>query len=303
MRCYKLSYRKFGEISTKKLTKPYVCPYNRRKEGAGGQTFPKEGICRTKRLFIGNQVILMEEENNKYLESLKGMSLSVVVLDKDWHKLFAGRKKPMNVKKLEQELNDMIKLQGKCNTERKDLKKLKNKLMEEIVENMEQSQEHPKDKKIAKKMEDNQRLIKEINEKMDACEEQLVELPRQIRETNLKLMVASMEACYRYLHKNGEDIYAIEEWIKAVRQELNKNILIKQEREEKNLQIYTYMHHILGPRVLDLFDMKYLKAWKPPEDFDEKEKAEGKETEKVEGKETKKAEEKEAEKTEGGEEA
>ena len=209
----------------------------------------------------------MVEENNKYFESLKGTSLPVVVLDKEWHKLFEGRKKPHNVKKLEQDLNDLIKKQGQCNTEIKDLKKLKNKLMEEIVENMEQSQNNPKDKKVAKKMEDNQRLIKEINEKMDECEEQLVELPRQIRETNVELMVAGMEACYRFLHKNGEDIYAIDEWIKNVRNELNKNILIKQEREAKNLQIYTYMYHILGPQVLDLFDVKYLKGWTPPQEF------------------------------------
>lgn len=225
----------------------------------------------------------MEEANNKYLESLKGTSLPIVVLDKEWHKLFEGRKKPSNVKKLEQELNELIKLQGKCNTDRKDLKKLKNKLMKEIVENMEESQNHPKDKKVAKKMEDNQRLIKEINEKMEECEEQLVDLPRQIRDANVDLMVASMEACYRFLHKNGEDIFAIEEWIKAVRQELNKNILIKEEREAKNLQIYTYMHHILGPQVLDLFDMKYLKAWKPPEDFDGAEKTEGEEGKEKEG--------------------
>ena len=208
----------------------------------------------------------MEEENSKYFESLKGTSLPVIVLDNEWHKLFEGRKKPHNVKKLEQDLNDLLKKQGQCNADRKDLKKLKNKLMEEIVENMEQSQNNPKDKKVAKKMEDNQRLIKEINEKMDECEEQLVELPRQIRDTNVELMVASMEACYRFLHKNGEDIYAIEEWIKNVRSELNKNILIKQEREAKNLQIYTYMHHILGAQVLDLFDMKYLKGWTPPKE-------------------------------------
>ena len=224
----------------------------------------------------------MEEENNKYFESLKGTSLPVVVLDKEWHKLFEGRKKPHNVKKLEQDLNDLIKKQGQCNTEIKDLKKLKNKLMEEIVENMEQSQNNPKDKKVAKKMEDNQRLIKEINEKMDECEEQLIELPRQIRETNIELMVAGMEACYRFLHKNGEDIYAIEEWIKNVRNELNKNILIKQEREAKNLQIYTYMHHILGSQVLDLFDMKYLKGWTPPKEPGSEEPEAGGEAEKKE---------------------
>lgn len=235
----------------------------------------------------------MEEENNKYFESLKGTALPIIVLDNKWHKLFEGRKKPGNVKKLEQELNDLLKQQGKCNTDRKDLKKLKTRLMDEIMENMEKSQNNPKDKKVAKKMEDNQRLIKEINEKMDECEEQLAQLPGKIRDTNVELMVVSMEACYRFLHKNGEDIYAIDEWIKNVRNELNKNILIKQEREAKNLQIYTYMYHILGPQILDLFDMKYLKAWTPPDQFDgeekpsaQEEKQSGGEKERKEGEET-----------------
>ncbi len=223
----------------------------------------------------------MEEKENKYFESLKGIPLPVVVLDNQWHQLFAGRKKPQKVKQLEKELNDLIKKQGQNNVDMKEYKKLKNRLMDEIVELMGQSQAEPSNKKVAKKMEENQRLIKEINEKLEEGEELMADLPRLIRDKNLELMVASMEACYRYLHKNGEDIFAIDEWIKTVRQELNKNILIKQEREEKNLQIYTYMHHILGPAVMDIFDMKYLKAWKAPEEAEaseaQKDEKEGKE--------------------------
>lgn len=226
----------------------------------------------------------MEEANKKYFESLKGTTLPIVVLDNKWHKLFDGRKKPANVKKLEQELNNLLKKQGQLNTDLKELKKIKNRLMDEIMENMEKSQNHPNDKKVAKKMEESQRLIKEINEKMEDFEEQLTELPRQIRDTNVELMVASMEVCYRFLHKNGEDIYAIDEWITNVRNELNKNILIKQEREAKNLQIYTYMYQLLGPQILDLFDMKYLKAWKPPEELgSEKELKDDGENDKKEG--------------------
>lgn len=226
----------------------------------------------------------MEEENSKYFDALKGIPIPTIVLDKQWHKLFEGRKKPQKVKKLEQELNDLIKQQGQNNTNIKDYKKLKAKLMEEIVVNMEQSQADSNHKKVAKKMEDNQRLIKEINEKLEECEEEKVEFPHQIREKNMELMVASMEACYRFLHRNGEDIQAIEEWIADVRTKLNKNILIKQEREAKNLQIYTYMHHILGPKVLDVFDMNYLKGWKPPEDPDKAEQAEEAEKSEAAGK-------------------
>ncbi len=42
-----------------------------------------------------------------------------------------------------------------------------------------------------------------------------------------------------------------------MRVELKKNIIIKQANEHKNEEIYAYMHDILGPRALDVFDLKY----------------------------------------------
>lgn len=212
-----------------------------------------------------------ETRDKKYEAALEGIQVPNVLLDPKWHQLFDGRKKPQKVKSLEAELNELMKRQGKLNNELKDLRKLKGKLMDEIVEHMEVAQNNPDNRQVKKKMDDNQQMIKEIKEKIEEEEEELMDLPRQIRQTNQELMIESMISCYGYMHKNSDDIFAIDDWVGKVRAELKKNLLIKQEREAKNLQIYKYMHNILGAQVLDIFDVKFLKGWKPPEEEKDKE--------------------------------
>ena len=54
-----------------------------------------------------------------------------------------------------------------------------------------------------------------------------------------------------------EEAKEIEDWITQVRIDLKKNIIRKQNREINNREIYAYLHDILGPEVLDLFDIQY----------------------------------------------
>ena len=42
-----------------------------------------------------------------------------------------------------------------------------------------------------------------------------------------------------------------------MRIELKKNVVRKQQKELYNQELYTYMHDIFGPDVMELFDLKY----------------------------------------------
>ena len=105
-------------------------------------------------------------------------------------------------------------------------------------------------------MDENTRLINEVNEKIEACEDELLELPKQIKETNERLMLASMEFCYEKLRTNDEEIKEIDAWIKQVRIDLKKNIIKKQNREINSKEIYSYMHDIFGADIIDFFYLK-----------------------------------------------
>ena len=44
-----------------------------------------------------------------------------------------------------------------------------------------------------------------------------------------------------------------------MRDELKRMVIEKQEMEEENARIYSYMHDILGSEVIELFDQYYSK--------------------------------------------
>ena len=189
--------------------------------------------------------------------ALKNVKVPVLILDQKWHRLFAISGKPENVKEKEVELNELLQLQGKLNQEVKDLKAVKTKLMQGIVFNMDGAEGGVSSESHAKALEDNKRLIEETNERLAADEDQLLEIPRQIKEVNEALMMMTMTFCSEKMRINANEIQDISDWITNVRVELKKNIIKKQNREINNKEIYAYMHDIFGRDVINLFDVKY----------------------------------------------
>ena len=193
-------------------------------------------------------------KEHNFINILKNTKIPLLVLDQKWHHLFPPGKKPDNIHKFEKKLDELLAEQGRVNQELKELKKLKNSLMNSIVENMEGAEgNHPS----SKKLEENKRLITEINEKMDDYEDILLDMPKMLKEANDILMQETMEYCYGKLRTNTVDIEEIGEWIKNVRIELKKQIIRKQNAELKNKEIYSYMHDIFGAQIVDIFDLKY----------------------------------------------
>ena len=187
-------------------------------------------------------------QRQDFKSALIGKTVPLLILDQKWHRLFAVHGKTDEIKALESELNTLLTEQGKLNNRLKELKKLKGKLLDEIVQSMEEDE---------KKLEDNKRLVDEINEKMEACEEELVDIPYRLREINDELMVCSMDYFYEKLRVNRTEATEIEEWINQVRIDLKKNIIRKQNRDINNREIYAYLHDIFGAEVIDIFDIKY----------------------------------------------
>lgn len=198
-----------------------------------------------------------------FQDALRDKKVPLLVLDQKWHRLFAIHGKTDAIKSLETEVNGLLAKQGQLNTSLKDLKKLKQQLMDNIVQNMNEHEDDKKDKLREKKLEEDKRLIEEINEKLEETEDALLELPKQINEKNLELMLASMEYCYGKLRQNREEAEEIDAWITQVRIDLKKNIIRKQNRDINNREIYAYMHDIFGAGILDIFDIKYEDAIEP----------------------------------------
>ena len=196
-------------------------------------------------------------KKEEFEEALNGKRVQILILDQKWHRLFAIHGKTEEIKKVENDLNALLVEQGKINTELKELKKAKKHLMDNIVENMDDSQDTKDDKIRQKKLEEDKRLIDEINEKIEKHEDTLLDIPKQINQVNKELMLLSMDYFYGKLRVNVEQAREIEEWINQVRIDLKKNIIKKQNREINNREIYSYLHDIFGHDVIELFDVAH----------------------------------------------
>lgn len=193
---------------------------------------------------------MVTKKEDVYKKALQGKRIPILTLDNKWHRLFTMMEPDRELKRLEEKLNALLKLQGKMNTESKSIKKIKKKLMDEIVQLMDCN-----DKASNKKIEENKRLIEECNEKLDDYQDKLLDLPSQIDEANYNLMIRTMEMCYEVLQVNTKEIDEIGEWINKIRVELKKNIVRKQEKEIKNHELYSYMHDVFGADVIEIFDI------------------------------------------------
>lgn len=183
-----------------------------------------------------------------FKSALIGKTVPLLILDQKWHRLFAVHGKTDEIKALETKLHNLLADQSKQNTRLKELKRLKGKLLDEIVQSMGEEDA---------KAEENKRLIDEINEKIDACEEELVDIPYQIRKANDDLMLVCMDYFYEKIRVNQKESAEIDAWINQIRVDLKKNIIRKQNRDINNREMYAYLHDIFGPEVINIFDIKY----------------------------------------------
>lgn len=195
----------------------------------------------------------MALEEETFREALVGKKIPILTLDNQWHKLFTQTGDNDEIHDLEEKLNELLKRQGKLNTEVKSLSSYKKKLMQEIVSIMELPDSSAKEKK----MSENKRMIEEANQKLDDYNDELMELPKMIDDVNMELMLATMRVCYGKIQQNIKDIEAINQWVSEFKVMLKRKILLKQSKEIWNDETYSYMHAIFGPDVIEMFDMKY----------------------------------------------
>lgn len=197
-----------------------------------------------------------EEPELPFKEVLVKKKLPILTLDGQWYELFTRLDKTSRLSRLETKLNEQLQQQGKLVNEMKDMKKLKKKLMTGIVDNMEEDPSQSNRLRI-KKQETSHRLILDINGKMEDSQEELMELPYQIRETNVELAEESIRIMYEKMRENQEAINEIDQWLAEYQKKLRIRQQKKKEAEQQNEAIYSYLHKLLGSQLMEQLDKHY----------------------------------------------
>ncbi len=198
-------------------------------------------------------VQMRKKNKTNFSEVIKSHKLPILPLDTRWHEIFPDDEKTPEIRILERKVNDLMMKQGRLVNEIKDLKKLKSKVMNDIVENMNIDSSKAGQAK-ARKQDRNKKYILEINDKIARETEELELIPYEIREANEALLAESMEICYNRIRKQRELIKEANQWIEKTRAELTERILMKQDMESVNDKIYSYLHDLLGHNIMEAFD-------------------------------------------------
>ncbi len=196
----------------------------------------------------------MTPQEMRIWELLKKKNIPIACLDERWLRLFPDSEKTPLIKKLENELKELLKRQGKVNTDLKDIRVVRDKLTQSVLETAEDTS-IPENKRL-KKQAASQRLIVEARQKQDNLELELDELPDKIKEANSALIFESVRVCYQRINQNKQDIDMLEQWIEQMREKLKERVVLKQDKEIMNEEIYTYLHGMLGAGVMEAFDEK-----------------------------------------------
>lgn len=202
-----------------------------------------------------------DSQRETFIRALEGKKIPILTLDNKWYQLLTAEGRRA-VSELEQQLNALLKQQGKLNNEVKDIKRLKKRLMGEIVSAMDEAGQDG-DSENSQKLEQNKKLVEECNERLDQYQDALLDLPKQIDTANFQLMLATMDCCYDTMQENTENILETDQWVSEIRVELKKRLVKKQEMEQRNHAIYSYMHDVFGAEVIDIFDMQYNSEERP----------------------------------------
>jgi len=251
-----------------------VCGENSRnlwQKGLGEQV--EQEVCE-------GQMSHKEEESRQELfrQALQGKRIPILTLDNKWYRLLTEENR-VEVSGLEEELNGLLKRQGKLNGEIKDIKKLKKKLMGEIVSLADEAEQSPS-QELTRKIEQDRKMVEECNKRLEDHQDELMELPKEIDQLNFQLMLRTMDCCYDTMQENTEAIREIAEWVVQIRIELKKRLIRKQQMEQRNHAIYSYMHDVFGAEVIEMFDMQYNPE--EPENTQSKEDVEKKEETEIE---------------------
>lgn len=189
---------------------------------------------------------------------LKKNDISILILDERWNALFKNVEKTEDIKEQEVKVKELLKEESRLLAESKELAAKKKKNLDKIIqltpqvyeENNENSKEEMKKCELE---------VKQINERMKTIKDELEDMPKRIRDANIKLLECTVNSVYFRMRKNQKRIKELEELIEVTKEKLREYIDEKERLSEDDTDVYSYFHDLLGGEELEKLDKEYFK--------------------------------------------
>lgn len=177
--------------------------------------------------------------------------------DDSWIKLF-GDTNDKNIQNAKEELIELVSKEKEIEIQYRELQKEKLKCMKMILGVSDSINNENKVENIALLDDYKNRMIN-INEELEELTFQIETIPKEIRETNLKLLNATVQYGYDELKAKEKIVNQSISEIEILRQRLKELIETKHDYEEWINETYTFLHGLLGSEVIEKIDKERLK--------------------------------------------
>ena len=174
-----------------------------------------------------------------------------------WTKLFGNvdNKKIENVK---EELMELVSREKELEIQNRELQKQKLKSMKMILGISDSVNNESKVENIGL-LDEYKEQILQINQALDELTFQLETIPKEIRESNLQLLKATIEYSYSELKIREKFVKEANSEIETLRARLKTLIDTKHNYEEWINETYTFLHGVLGSEEIEKIDKERLK--------------------------------------------
>jgi hypothetical protein len=188
---------------------------------------------------------------------VKKNKIPILIYNPEWMQLFINFNSK-GLKKSVAKLEELLSREKACEAEQKEQEKRKKILMNKILYISKEINEDNNLDAIPK-MQETQRELLQINEKLPMLIEELETLPALINEQNIEVLKETIKRAYDLIKENKDEASKCQEEINQIRLRLGELITKKVETEERVNKLYSFVHGMIGAGEMEKLDEYYLK--------------------------------------------
>lgn len=187
---------------------------------------------------------------------VKKNKIPILIYVPEWIQLFSNYKS-RNMQKIITKLEDLISREKECDSELRSMEKRKKVLMNKILYLSKDINENNNEAALPK-MEETEKELIEINQKIPALIEEMETLPGFINEVNTQLLKETIKRSYELIKEHKSESQKCQEQVNEIRKKLASLIERKVDMDERVNKLYSFIHGMIGAYEMESLDESFL---------------------------------------------
>jgi len=187
---------------------------------------------------------------------VKKNKIPILIYVPEWIQLFSSYKS-RNMQKIITNLEELIAREKECGVEFTGMEKRKKVLMNKILYISKDINENNNEAALPKMEEAEKELIK-INQKLPSLIEEMETLPGLINEVNTQLLKETIKRSYELIKEHKSESQKCQEKVNEIRQTLAALIEKKVDMDVRVNKLYSFVHGMIGADEMENLDESFL---------------------------------------------